>query len=236
MVISRLVPRLTGSLLSYSSDGEHDRLGGVVDVQILATGGARSPHLDLLLATFFRLDATLDARRDDVADRRMELVARSVEIGGDQIRETLAVLRAVHLRVDEVRLLRDAVRRVGFLRVAIPQALLAKRHRRELRVRAHRADQHGLLDRRCHARGLDHVRAHQQVVEIQRRRRLLVETNATDACREVHDVARPRVGEQALGDARHGQVVVATAGHGDVRAERLAACRPRHDRETRLRR
>ena len=97
------------------------------------------------------LDALLDQRRDDVRHVGVELVAGPVQVGRDQVGEALAVLRGVDLGVDEVGLLGQAVRRVGLLRVAVPEALLAERHRRELRVRAHRADEHGRARRpaRC---------------------------------------------------------------------------------------
>ena len=129
--------------------------------------------------------------------RRVELVAGAVEVRRDEVGEALAVLRGVDLGVHEVGLLGQAVRRVGLLRVAVPQALLAERHRRELRVRAHRADEHGLLDARRRAGGLDDVRAHQQVGEVQRRRLGLVVADAADAGGEVDDRLRAVVGEHA---------------------------------------
>ena len=59
----------------------------------------------------------------------IEVVARPVEIHGQQIDRVEAVLGAVGLRLHEELLLRDAVGRVGFLGIAGPQIVFAKRHR-----------------------------------------------------------------------------------------------------------
>ena len=115
---------------------EVDRLGAVV-----ALGGQRRcprrrrrrrgtrgwpspvPHTSTWSSPrLHRLDALLDQRGDDVGDRRVELVAGAVEVGRHQVGEALAVLGAVDLGVHQVRLLGDAVRRVGLLGVAVPQA------------------------------------------------------------------------------------------------------------------
>ena len=50
IVISWSVPRLTGSVPSRVLGGQHDALGGVVDVEVLAAGAAGAPHLDLVRA------------------------------------------------------------------------------------------------------------------------------------------------------------------------------------------
>ena len=67
---------------------QHDGLGGVVDVEVLAARPAGAPHLDLVLAALDRLDALLDQRRDDVRDRRVELVAGPVQVGRDEVRRS----------------------------------------------------------------------------------------------------------------------------------------------------
>ena len=63
-----------------------------------------------------------------------------------QVDDVEAVLLAVGLALDEQHLLGEAVRRVRLLRVAVPEVVLAERHRRELRVRADGADLDELLD------------------------------------------------------------------------------------------
>ena len=66
----------------------------------------------------------------------IEVVARAVQVGREQEDRVHAVLLAVRLRPDEDRLLRDAVRGIRLLRVAVPEVVLAERHRRELRIGA----------------------------------------------------------------------------------------------------
>ena len=105
--------------------GQHDALGGVVDVEELAAGRARAPHLDVVGAGLLGVDALLDEGRDDVGDRRVELVAGAVEVGGHQVDGALAVLRPVGLELHELGQLGDAVGRVGLLGVALPERVLA---------------------------------------------------------------------------------------------------------------
>ena len=198
---------------------QHDGVGGVIDIEVLAAGRPGAPHVDRRGVGLDRLDRLLDQRRDDVGHRRVELVARSVEVGRDQIGEALPVLRGVDLGVDELRLLGDAVRRVGLLGVAVPQARLLERHGRELRVRAHGAEQHRLVDAGRGPSGLDDVGAHHQVGQVQRRRLGLVEADATDTGGEVDHAGGLVLGQQQLGHAGHGEVVVGLAGHDDVGAE-----------------
>src|SRR5688500_10002060 len=64
---------------------ENDPFHRVVDVEELARGGARTPDLDRLGALIDRFDELLDQRRDDVRDRGMELVSRTVEVHGQQV-------------------------------------------------------------------------------------------------------------------------------------------------------
>jgi hypothetical protein len=70
----------------------------------------------------------------------VEVVARAVQVRGEEEDRIEAVLFAVPLRADENRLLRDSVRCVRLLRVAVPERRLDERDRRELGVRADGAD------------------------------------------------------------------------------------------------
>ena len=92
------------------------------------------------------LDHLPDQRRDHVRRLEVEVVARAVEVRRQQEDRVEAVLLAVGLRADEHRLLRDAVRRVRLLRVAVPEVVLVERHRRELRVGADRPGDDELAD------------------------------------------------------------------------------------------
>ena len=134
-----------------------------------------------------------------------------------------------------MRLLGDPVRRVGLLRVAVPQVVLGERHGRELGVRAHRAEQHGLADAGGAGR-LDHVRAHQQVGEVQRRRLGLVVADPPDPRGEVDDLRWAVVGDHVGGGGGLGEVEVGTADDDGVGSGRAATRRRPAARGTRHRR
>ena len=89
-----------------------------------------------------------------------------------------------------------------------------------------------MLDARRGAGGLDDVRAHQQVGEVQRGRLGLVVADAADAGGEVDDRLGRWVANIVLGRARHGEVVLRAAGGDDVGAPARAAAattwRPRN--------
>ena len=116
------------------------------------------------------------------------------------------VLLAVSLCSDEERLLRHAVGSVRLLRVAVPQVLFAERHGRELRVRAHGADDHELLDV-ADATLLEHVSAHHQVRVPVATGVREVRADPADLRGEVEDALRIGLLEHALGVLRARQVV-----------------------------
>ena len=120
----------------------------------------------------------------------VKLVAGAVQVGGDQVGETLPVLGSIHLGVDQMSLLGDAVWSIGLFRIAIPQTGLVKWHRGEFRIGAHGAHQRRFLHRCAMAGRLDDVRSHQQVVEIQRRRSSLVVSNTANSGGEMNHVIR----------------------------------------------
>jgi hypothetical protein len=199
---------------------EHDPLGAVVDVEELACGRAVAPEDDLRLTALLCLDHLPDQRRDHVRRLEVEVVSRAVEVDRQQVDRVDAVLLAVRLRADEQRLLGDAVGRVRLLRVALPEVFLAERHGRELRVRAHRAEQDE-LGHPVQPRLLDHVRAHHQVRVPVAAGIRAVRADAADLGREMDHQLRPCVGEQPLRVLPVRQVVVRAA--GDDRVEPLRA-------------
>ena len=119
----------------------------------------------------------------------IEVVARAVEIHGQQIDRVEAVLGAVGLGLHEQLLLRDAVGRVRLLGIAGPEVVLAERHRRELRVRADRADRDELLEA-GKPRVLHQERAHHQVLVVELAGMLPVRADAAHDCRKVDDDVR----------------------------------------------
>ena len=207
LAVGAQVHRL-GSLVPLG--GEHDAFGGVVDVQELPAGRARAPDLDAVGAAVAGVDALLDQGRDHVRHRRVELVARPIEVRRHQVDAVLAELGAVRLQLHQLGQLGDAVRGVRLLGVALPERVLRERHRRELRVRADRPDDDGLR-RVSKARFLDHVRAHQKVVEVELGGTGLVGTDAADMGREMDHQLGFGVGEHRRHGAAVAQVVVAAA-------------------------
>ena len=147
--------------------------------------------------------------------RLVEVVARPVEVRGEQEDRVRAVLLAVGLGADEHRLLRHAVRGVGLLGVPVPELVLVERDGRELRVGADGADDHELL-RPVQPRLLEHVRAHHQVGVPVAARVRAVRADPADLGREVVDELGVRVREEALRVVHRRQVVVALPRRDDV--------------------
>jgi hypothetical protein len=138
---------------------------------------------------------------------KVEVVARSVEVRGQQEDRVEPVLLAVALRADEDRLLRDAVRRVRLLGIAVPELVLVERHRRELRVGAHRSgdDDLGCL---VQASLLEQVGAHHQVrVPVPAWVRP-VRADPADLGREMEHELRLGVVEQSGGRFHRREVVI----------------------------
>ena len=129
----------------------------------------------------------------------IEVVARAVQVDGQQVDRVRAVLLTVRLGADEQRLLRDAVRRVRLLREAVPQLVLAERApaRTSGRRRSCRASD-GLPDA-VQACLLEDVRAHDEVRVPVAARAGAVRADAADLGGEMEDELRPGVGEEALG-------------------------------------
>ena len=126
--------------------------------------GLPVPHtLIASVAVVDRFDALADHAGMTCELGRVEVVARAVQVGRQQVDGVEAVLLAVRLRLDQQHLLGQAVRRVGLLGIARPQVVFAERHRGELGIGADRADRDELL----HAgqpRLLHQLGAHDQVL------------------------------------------------------------------------
>ena len=127
------VDRLRAVVSLRSQD---EAVDAVVDVEELPGRRAVAPQHDLVLG----LDHLPDQRRDDVRRLEVEVVTRPVQIRRQQEDRIDPVLLAIRLRPDEKGLLRDAVRGVRLLRVAVPEVVLAERDGGELRVRANGPD------------------------------------------------------------------------------------------------
>ena len=190
---------------------QHQALDEIVDVEELAGRRAVAPEHDLAV----RVDHLADQVGDHVGVRRVEVVARPVQVRGQQEHGVDAVLRAVGLRADEDRLLRDAVGRVRLLRVPVPEVVLVEGDRGVLGIRA---DGSGDDELRCgvDARLLEHVRAHHQVRVPVATGVGAVRADAAHLRGEVEDELRLGVVEQPRGLLHRGQVVVAAPRDDDV--------------------
>src|SRR5256885_7941764 len=114
-------------------------------MQELARGRSVAPGHDLGIVALRRLDVLADESGDYMRRGRVEVVARSVEVHGEDHRGIEAVLLAISLALDEKHLLREPVRRVRLLGISVPDVVLTKRDRGELRVRANRPGCYELL-------------------------------------------------------------------------------------------
>ena len=94
----------------------HDPVGRVLRVEKFARGRAVAPQHDIILC----LDELSDHRRDDVTRFGIEVVARPVQIHGQQIDSAESILLTIGLQLHQQRLLRDSIRRVGLLWISIP--------------------------------------------------------------------------------------------------------------------
>ena len=137
----------------------------------------------------------------------VEVVAWPVEVRRQEEDRVEAVLLAIRLGAHEDCLLRDAVRRVRLLRVAVPEIVLAERHRCELRVRAHRSDDDELR-RRVEARLLEDIRSHRDVREPVAAGVRSVRTDPADLGGEVEHQLRAGLVEQPRGLVHRREVVI----------------------------
>ncbi len=95
--------------------------------------------------------------------RRIEVIARAVQIHRQQEDRVEAVLLAVRLRLHQHHLLGKTVRRVGLFRISVPQFFFSKWNRRVLRIRADRAQRNEFLHAAL-ASFFDQLDPHDQIV------------------------------------------------------------------------
>ena len=150
---------------------------------------------------------------------RVEVIAWAVQIDREEEDGSKTVLLAVRLPLDQQHLLREAVRRVGFLGIAVPEIILLERNRGELRIGAHRPNRDELFDAPL-ASEFHELSAHDEVVVEELARSLAVRTDAAHDCGEVNHDTGAHVGIHALDGVETPQVVVGARGDEHViRAE-----------------
>ena len=93
----------------------------------------------------------------------VEVVARTIEVHGQQVDALEPILLAVGLQLNEQHLLRQSVWRVRLLRIAVPQIVLPERHRGVLGIGAHGAHADEALNP-TQPTFLDQLDAHDRVV------------------------------------------------------------------------
>ena len=222
--------------------GQLEPLCAVVHVEELTRGRAIAPQHDLLHAIGARVVHLADQGRDDVGALEVKVVARAVEVHRQQEDRVEPILLAIALRADEQRLLRDTVRGVRLLGVAVPEVFLPERHGGKLGVGADRARQDELVQAGDPGL-LEHVDAHGQVGVPVAPRVGPVGPDAADLGCEVVDDLGACAGEQPLDVIGHRQVVVLAPRHehlvpvrfefrDEVRAEE--ACPASDDRPHRI--
>ena len=146
--------------------------------------------------------------------RRVEFVARAIQVGGDDERRALVVLTTVNLGQHQQCFFGDAVRRIRFFGIAIPNGLFAKRHWRELRITTDGAQDDSFFHPSGAGR-FDYVHAHLQVVQKQRCWLYLVIANAAHPSCEVNHMTRSMRSKQLISNTRLGEIVVGMAWGGD---------------------
>ena len=97
-------------------------------------------HDDLVAPGLDGFDALADQRGDDVGGFGVEVVARAVEVDGEEVDGVDAVLVAVGLALDQEHFLGDAVGGVGLLGVAVPEVVFPEGDGGELGVGADGAE------------------------------------------------------------------------------------------------
>src|SRR5512140_1831576 len=117
------------------------------------------------------------------------MIPGPVQIDGQEVDPREPVLLAVGLDLDEEHLLREPVRCVRLLRIAGPEVVLAKRHGRELRVRADRPEADELPDAGP-PRLFDELDPHDRVLEKEESRVLAVCADASDDRGKMNDEVR----------------------------------------------
>ena len=130
----------------------------------------------------------------------MELVARTVKVRWHEIDRVLAILGSVGLNLNKLSEFGNSVGCVGFFGIPLPKRCLCKGNRREFRVRTDGADHHGFW---CvlETGFVEHIGAHEEIVEIELGGALHVGSDAPNARRKMNNEIGLRVGEH-FGDGQ----------------------------------
>src|SRR5208283_4747675 len=123
-------------------------------------------------------------------------------------------------RLHQHRFLGDPIWSVGFLRIAVPEVLFAKRDRSELRIGADGADGDDFFDI-VQARLLNHLDAHHQVVIEEFSRIRAIRADAAHNRGQMNHDLGTRVAKYAGRLGRIAQVILAGAENPEIPAPQL---------------
>ena len=150
----------------------------------------------------------------------IEVVTRAIQIRRKQEDAVETVLSSIGLSLNQQQLLGDAVRRVCFFRVPIPQVILAKGDGRELGVGAYRAQDYHLVDTRSPTL-VNELSAHHQVVVQVGGRVHSVRSDSPDPCGQMNHQVRFGLVEDRANCVGLAKVILRTG----WRKDRLVASR-----------
>ena len=151
-------------------------------------------------------------------------VARPVQVHGEQMNHVEAIFLTVGLPLHQQHLLREPIRSIRLLGIAVPEMLLPERDRSRLGIRADRAHADVFLDARA-ACVLQGHRAHHQIFVGESSRIGAIRADAAHDGGQVDHDTRLERGEEPLDIRFTREVVVATAGNHDVRPAPAAQVR-----------
>ena len=151
----------------------------------------------------------------------IEIVAGTVQVDHKKVDAVEAVLLAIGLRLGDHHLLGETVRRVGFLRIAVPEVAFLEGHGRELGVRANGADGQKLLDASLTAQ-LDELGAHEQIGVQKRSGIETIGADAADHGGEMQYDFRLMASQQSADVGGLAQVVLGAARDDDLIAAGFA--------------
>ncbi len=199
--------------------GEDEALDAVLDVEELPRRRAVAPEDDLVLG----LEHLPDERGNHVRGLEVEVVPRPVQVRRQEEDCVQPVLLSVGLRADEDRLLRNAVRRVRLLRIAVPEIGPRENGMGANFGYAQTVPTMTSFERLVEACLLEHMRAHHEVRVPVAARVGAVRADAADLGREVEDELRRGVLEHPLRVLHGRQVVVGASSREHVVSVALEA-------------
>ena len=135
----------TGSGLLYLSVAMNDCLCCILHVQELTPGFASAPCFNDPITMSSPAFRNLMIRAGITWESsRSNLSPWTVEVNRQQVNGVEVILLPVGLSLDQQHLLSQPIRRICLLGITVPQVFFMERHRRELGIRTHCAQDYAL--------------------------------------------------------------------------------------------